>query len=178
MKGYIYCFTFNNGKTYVGQTVKSVKDREYQHLYYAKKDLGSAFQSALRKYGNEYTLEVLKEVTADTRELLDIKLNKYEVFYIKQLDSLCHQNGYNIETGGSRGKRRVVVHELDWYKEHYATKESFKEACEYHNVEYKDYTVNSKRGNTYTFITKEEKELNRELSFSKKKGISQLLNLF
>ena len=160
IKGCIYCFTFNNGKTYIGQTVRSVKNREYQHLYDAKTNKGHAFHRALRKYGNEYTLEILKEVTADKRELLDTKLNKYETFYIKQFNSLYCQNGYNLETGGGKGKKRAVVHDIEWYKTNKATIKQFQLACEVYEWNFDDYLQLDKQYRNgrveYQFLRKDE----------------------
>ena len=79
-----------NGKKYVGQTVRMLKDRMYQHL---NGDL--YIDLAIKKYGIEnFTVEILDEC-----KTLD-ELNEREQYRIAELGTL-HPNGYNMTTGGS-----------------------------------------------------------------------------
>lgn len=94
--GYIYKITNkNNGKCYIGQTIKNPKIRWIEHLSKSKRpDLyKTKFLSALRKYGKDgFIWEIIDE--SDTEE----NLNNLEMEYIKQFNSVDF--GYNILEGG------------------------------------------------------------------------------
>ena len=84
-----------NGKTYVGQS-NDISRRWDQHLSasewerYSEKPLYKAFL----KYGIEnFEFSILEECPLE-------QLNEKEIYWIKKLDSLCHHNGYNINSGG------------------------------------------------------------------------------
>lgn len=90
MKGFIYKVTNKvTGKSYIGQTRKSVEFRWRQHknskdCYY--------FHKAIQKYGEENF-----EVT--TLEECDVEdLDSKEIFYISKYNTF--NNGYNMTTGG------------------------------------------------------------------------------
>lgn len=89
-----------NGKQYVGQTVSSPKTRWYQHVSEAKNGRkGScALYAAIRKYGAEaFTLNAIAAGASQ------IELDEAEQQWISQLGTLA-PNGYNLKTGGSRGR--------------------------------------------------------------------------
>ena len=98
MKGFIYKITNNvNGKSYIGQTIQSVKERFYQHC--AKKCsqaiLNMAIHRAINKYGkSNFTIEILEKVES-------INLNDREKYWIRYYDS--YNNGYNSTKGGQDG---------------------------------------------------------------------------
>ena len=100
MKGYIYCYTFENGKTYIGQTIK-LQQRKINHLYNARNGCQEYFYRALRKYNYKYDFDILKVISDNNKKSLINKLNKYEVYFIKTLKSLYNENGYNIQIGGN-----------------------------------------------------------------------------
>lgn len=78
-----------NGKQYVGQTVRKLKERMYQHM---NGDL--YIDLALKKHGIEnFTVEVLEECAT-----LD-ELNEREKYWIKTRNTL-EPNGYNCTDGG------------------------------------------------------------------------------
>ena len=78
-----------NGKTYIGQTVRSLSQRVADHLV-SKSYIGNS----LRKYGIEsFSITVIDH--ADTREVL----NEKERHWIKILNCK-HPNGYNLTYGG------------------------------------------------------------------------------
>ena len=80
-----------NGKIYIGQTVRRLDKRLFEHLN-ARYDC--PFQRALKKYGKEnFTFELI--AFCDTKD----KLNFLEEFYINFLNSK-KPNGYNITDGG------------------------------------------------------------------------------
>lgn len=93
-----YC----NDRVYIGQTSCSLKERIRGY----KNDVKFANRSrpiinAMRKYGFEaFYFEILKD-NIETKKELD----RWERFYIKKYNSLCSQNGYNVELGGNgKGK--------------------------------------------------------------------------
>lgn len=110
-RGVIYCYTFENGKTYIGQTINE-QQRKRTHIREAKNNSKMYFHRALRKYNFKYTYEVLKEIFSNTKEELIHKLNKYETFYIKQLHSMYDQNGYNVQLGGDNKMSETLVSKL------------------------------------------------------------------
>ena len=98
MKGYIYKFTnLINNKIYIGQTRQKLKVRYRQHLRAKDK---YPIHAALQKYGiDNFSFTIVEIIEADSKELLISKLNKLEVSYIKEYNSLV-PFGYNIEKGG------------------------------------------------------------------------------
>ena len=84
-----------NGKVYIGQTVKSAKERFREHKYFATRpDFRHCkyLHNAIAKYGAEnFTLEVVEECP---KELLDER----EIYWIDKYDS--YNNGYNLTIGG------------------------------------------------------------------------------
>lgn len=90
--GYIYIYTSPSGKSYVGQTTKSLKERAKNNGSGYKNS--KAFYRAIEKYGFEkMKYRILGEFPI--REL-----NEQEIFFIKQLNTLV-PNGYNIYKGGT-----------------------------------------------------------------------------
>lgn len=96
-KKIVYCFIFPNGKKYVGKTQINLESRLRTHKSASKK-LGGHLYNAIRKYGWEnITVEILEEC-----ETIDI-LNETEVKYIKELNCLDPDFGYNLRSGGQGG---------------------------------------------------------------------------
>ena len=88
-----------NGKCYIGQTIRSLKERKWKHKYLAKNGKGYTLHKAIRKYGwNNFKWSILEK--CDSKEELD----EMEFHYIKQYNSLT-PGGYNmtLETCGNLG---------------------------------------------------------------------------
>lgn len=102
--GVIYLVTcLTTGKHYVGQTTGSVARRWTNHKSGAKAGRGYLLGSAIQKHGVEnFTIETV--ATAQSME----ELNEKEISWIKQSNSLA-PNGYNLKTGGSRGKNTPEI---------------------------------------------------------------------
>lgn len=85
-----------NGKIYIGQTVKTLQQRQIQHIYDAKNGSPLYFARALRKYGfNNFRWEVLCCC-------FDIDgLNEMEVYFIALFNSRDKIVGYNSTKGGN-----------------------------------------------------------------------------
>ncbi len=87
-----------NGKSYIGQTVHSLRQRKHGHVSAALSVRDTTyFHRALRKYGSEnFSWEILQE--CDTIE----ELNQLEIFYIGYYNTFGN-NGYNLTVGGKSG---------------------------------------------------------------------------
>lgn len=81
-----------NGKSYIGQTSKTMEVRFEQHV--KSKNSNSHFHRALRKYGRENFESEILECNIETIELS----NGREIFWIEYYDSI--ENGYNMVPGG------------------------------------------------------------------------------
>lgn len=60
-RGVIYCYTFENGKTYIGQTINE-QQRKRAHIREAKNNSKMYFHRALRKYNFKYTYDIYKSL--------------------------------------------------------------------------------------------------------------------
>lgn len=91
-----------NGKIYIGQTQRTLKERikSYKEEYKFSKRKRPIID-AMRLYGfDNFSFEVIEDNISSKEEL-----DNRERYYIQKYQSLCHQNGYNIELGGnSAGK--------------------------------------------------------------------------
>ena len=79
-----------DGKCYIGQTIKTFKERFRRHQI-----SHSVIGNAIRKYGVENFNKILIE------NIPEEKLNEVEIEYIKKYNSL-HPNGYNLTEGGDK----------------------------------------------------------------------------
>jgi len=98
MFGQIYLVTNKaNGKRYVGQTTGTVPRRWRAHVRDSEKGLDSHFCRAIRKYTPEgFTVEAVADAPdQDT-------LNAFEYFYVKYLDTIEPNKGYNKREGGGQ----------------------------------------------------------------------------
>lgn len=103
MKSYGIIYTIKNiinGKIYVGQTIRGLNKRLYQHFNSPQPN--SAIDRAIQKYGIEnFTFDVVD--TADDQETL----NMLERLHIARYESMTYQEGYNIRAGGFNGKHSL-----------------------------------------------------------------------
>jgi len=93
----IYRALFPNGKSYIGQTIRSLEKRKREHKWlYLHKDL--VFYRAIKKYGWD-NLEWLIIDKAETQK----ELNEKEIYWIKYYNTYIYcnnSNGYNCNIGG------------------------------------------------------------------------------
>jgi len=82
------------GKSYIGQTIKSLKDRKYQHYYDAKKLNKYYFHKALNKYKVEDWVWSILEKGIPVEDS-----NDKEIFYIAKHETYG-SGGYNSTAGG------------------------------------------------------------------------------
>jgi len=90
-----------NGKIYVGQTIKALEIRKKEHLknYKTEKKLSSPyFYYSINKYGEDnFKWDIID--MADSQE----ELNNKEKYWIREFNSLV-PNGYNMTEGGQFGR--------------------------------------------------------------------------
>ena len=116
--GYIYKYTFPNGKVYIGQTRTTVQQRHYTHMYDAKrKDRGGLVDIALAKYGEIFpeTIETIEVEENEATKLIEL-LNDAEVKWIKHYDSTNRQKGYNVQNGGNIETPEIMILKEKWYE--------------------------------------------------------------
>ena len=83
-----------NGKIYIGQTIRTLEQRKWQHLDCAKNGVKTHFYNAIRKYGEEnFVFEIIDEASSLQ------ELNELERYYIAKFN--CIENGYNMVDGGN-----------------------------------------------------------------------------
>lgn len=93
VKGYIYKYTFPDGKVYIGQTTRPLAARHREHITPSTGKLNPAFWSAWEKFGKA-DLEVL-EVIEEDEVVLVSKLNLAEAKYIMFFHATNPECGYN-----------------------------------------------------------------------------------
>ena len=93
--GYIYILTSPSGKSYIGQTTRSIEERFKAHQKEGSRCM--AIYNAIKKYGWE-------NFEKDYYECPDEDLNFDEELLVREIGTLVPE-GYNLrEGGGSRGK--------------------------------------------------------------------------
>ncbi len=91
-----------NGKVYIGQTTRSLKERWWQHC--RKKAYCPFIHHAIQKYGKEnFTIEQI-DIAIDRDEL-----DKKEQYWIKYYKSNNVKFGYNLTGGGESRKELSFV---------------------------------------------------------------------
>lgn len=93
--GIIYRVVSPSGKSYIGQTTRTLRQRKNQHYRDAfKEKSNSKFSSAIRKYKDSLKWEILEESISKNL------LNEKEREYVAKFDS--YFNGYNCTPGGNQ----------------------------------------------------------------------------
>lgn len=120
-KGYIYKYTFPNGKVYIGQTAQNLEDRHYQHLYNAghldaKDRIILLVDRAIHKYGTP-NLEIIEEIEFMDSDSVRFQeeLNEKEKKYIREYKSTQKKYGYNRHVGGKKVSEKLIL-EDEWYR--------------------------------------------------------------
>ena len=100
--GYIYkIYNDCNDKLYIGQTTTTIDHRWGQHISDSKYG-ESIIYRAMRKYGIEnFHIEAIEELSANTKSELVNMLNDAEEYYIDKFKCLMHEFGYNMTKGGN-----------------------------------------------------------------------------
>lgn len=102
----IYKCTFPNSKVYIGQTKRTLYERQNEHKRHSNNKNSPLYNTpiynAIRKYGYE-NLEWEIIDSANSQEELDNKERHWIEIYNSYLYSE-NSNGYNLDTGGVGGK--------------------------------------------------------------------------
>lgn len=117
-EGYIYLLTNTvNGKKYVGQTTRTIEQRLEEH--YTKINKGYAISNAIKEYGKDkFNVIELEKIIRKSKTELQNELNKREIFYIKEYNTMVSRSGgygYNIDAGGRQAsyfKKPVDMYDL------------------------------------------------------------------
>ena len=99
MNGFIYKYTFPDGKVYIGQTVRPIAARHREHTMPSSGKYNVGFWEAWQKYGDA-KLEILETVDAKDASELTSTLNRLESAYVDEYNALNPQFGYNRVPGG------------------------------------------------------------------------------
>lgn len=154
-KGIIYkAINKTNGKIYVGQTIVGLKNRKIKHKSIAKK-FNYHFAQAIKKYGIEgFNWKTIhKNISIE-------KLDEYEIFWIKKLDS--YNAGYNSDEGGK--SRRKFKH-TEETKSKMSDNRKGKNNAMYgkkHTKETKEKMSKIKKGKKHTEESKKKMSENRK----------------
>jgi len=110
--GSVYKIVFPHGKHYIGQTSRSLEQRQTEHKRCAKNGDTLPLYNSLRKYEMVDTFELIEIDTADTPE----ELNEKEIKHILEYNSFDKNgHGYNMTYGGE-GTNGYVYTEADKQK--------------------------------------------------------------
>ena len=95
MKGYIYKYTFSDGKVYIGQTRRPPEIRNMEHFSKIIGKTNPKFWEAYNKLGKP-TYEIIETIEAERVQDLVERLNVLETKYITDYDASNPECGYNI----------------------------------------------------------------------------------
>ena len=95
MKGVIYELGFPNGKRYVQTRLHRKKTSMAEHARGNKSEDGHLLRRAIVKYGWPNV-----RVTVLESDIPVVELNRREIVWIRERQSLAGQRGYNLSPGG------------------------------------------------------------------------------
>lgn len=128
-----------NGKVYIGQTRKQLRERIALHLCESKGNRLTYFHKSINKYGlSNFDITILEEV--DDNRLLD----SLEIYRISYYDSTNRNKGYNLTKGGSgiRPKRPNFSYQET---EQTRKKRSQSAKLKWQSKEYRERYINSRK---------------------------------
>lgn len=157
-RGFIYKYTFPNGKVYIGQTRVSVRERHYQHMS-ASRDPNrwTPCEKAIAKYGKPQceTIETIEVGDHENLKLSNL-LDEAEEKWIKHYDSTTASGkGYNVQKGGKIYAPQEFILQERWYE--IFEKERWGESIAY--VQDLLESIGTKLCITKEKLTKEEKSI-------------------
>lgn len=108
MKGYIYKYTFPDGKVYIGQT-KNLENRKRQHIEPSSGPTNTGFWEAYQRFGT-FEFEVIKELEYEDEEELSYYMNLWENGYIYQYKADNPLYGYNkLSFSIDKSKKKMML---------------------------------------------------------------------
>lgn len=111
-----------NGKVYIGQTIRTARERIKQHIQ-TSSNTKSKNHSHLHRAISKYGLQNF-EVSIIERCLTQQELDEREIYWIAYFDSTNPNKGYNKESGGKKGKKvppLTAEHKAKLLKAHIGT---------------------------------------------------------
>ena len=99
MKGYIYKYTFPDGRVYIGQT-RRLKNRDWEHFGKMGKT-NPRLWDAYIQYGKKPDFEIIETIEIAREQDLVEKLNELETKYIQEYQSSNPEYGLNIARRGN-----------------------------------------------------------------------------
>lgn len=108
MQGYIYKYTFADGKSYIGQTRRNPEIRHQEHLSPTIGPVNTGFWEAYQRLG-EPTYEIIEIIEDESvTELVNI-LNKRETYWIQYYQTDQPEKGYNRKSHGTVADPKNVI---------------------------------------------------------------------
>lgn len=108
MKGYIYKYTFPDGKFYIGQTRRNPEIRHREHLSPIIGPSNTGFWEAYQRLG-EPSYEVIEVLENESVTDLVNLLNKRETYWIKYYEADKSEKGYNKMSHGTVPNPRNAI---------------------------------------------------------------------
>lgn len=168
MKGYIYKFTFPNGKVYIGQTRRPEEIRHKEHLSKVIGPSNPGLWEALQSF-QTYDYEILQTIEESDIDHLVAMLNALETKYIYEYRATDPHYGYNVLAIG-----RVVTDKNQILKKEFNERLRIVEKESYAPVKGMCDTILDKVYETKEPLTPEEKEFVK--SFISKNGVFDVSN--
>lgn len=157
-RGFIYKYTFPNGKVYIGQTKVSVKVRHYQHMSASRDPQRRTLcEVAIAKYG-EPQCETIETIEVGDHEFSKLSnlLDEAEKKWIRHYDSTTASGkGYNVHEGGKILEPRELLLQERWYEIY--NNDGWEEGIAY--VRYLLESIGTKLCITKEKLTKEERSI-------------------
>jgi len=111
VKGYIYKYTFSDGKVYIGQTRRMPEIRHREHISKSIGKTNPGFWDAYQRLG-EPRFEIIDTFEEGREVDLINTLNKAETFYIAQYRASEPEFGYNKKSAGTVASREdSIIHD-------------------------------------------------------------------
>lgn len=148
MRGYIYKYTFSDGKVYIGQTRRPPKERHREHFDKKIGKLNPKFWDAYQTLG-EPAYEIIETIERDNVEELIYALNDAETRYIQQLKAANPKYGYNLKNIATVPVPKNQVLEDELNKRWNSLMSDFHSICD---------SVLTKCCKTFEPLTEEEKD--------------------
>lgn len=159
MNGYIYRYTFPDGKVYIGQTRRAEGLRIKEHLTESIGSANKGFWEAYTKYG-EFEYATIATIESDNLDELVARLNALESHFIAEYKATDPQFGYNrLSRGMVVSDRNEILNDALKLRllEAKIERLPFEEMCK---------QILDKTHNTKEPLTEEEKVFVRERIFT------------
>lgn len=148
MKGYIYKYTFSDGKVYIGQTRRPPKERHREHFDKKIGKLNPKFWEAYQTLG-EPDYDIIEIIEKDNVDELVSALNYAETRWIQHFKAANPKYGYNLKTIATVPVPKNQVLEDELNKRWNSLMSDFHSICD---------SVLTKCCKTFEPLTEEEKD--------------------